>query len=123
MDATQQIIDMENRLIEAMRTGNVQELDTLIADDLIFTTHIGNRITKAVDLDAHQSGNIQIQSIEVSEQVINVIDDVAVVSVLKSISGTFFGDIEVGIYRFTRVWKHRNGQWQVIAGHASQLIH
>lgn len=123
MDYTAEIISYENRLIEAMKTSNVAELDALIDDDLLFTGHNGMIFTKQMDLDAHRSGDIEIFSIDTSEQVIKVIDDVAIVSVLKNISGSFFGETQVGIFRFTRVWKLREGQWKIIAGHSTQVVH
>lgn len=123
MDTKQKIIKMENRLIQAMKTSNVYELNALIADDLIFTGHDGKIYTKEMDLQAHREKGIEIFSLETSEQIIHTEDDVAIVSVRKDISGSYFGDIQVGIYRFTRVWKLRNGEWKIIAGHSTQIVH
>lgn len=118
---TQQIQTAEARLLEAMKTSNVQELDALIADDLIFTSHTGQLLTKQDDVEAHSSGNIEIFTIESSEQKIKIDGDVAIVSVLLDISGSFYGSTEVGFYRFTRVWKNNGGNWQVIAAHSTQV--
>ena len=123
MEPNQQIIEMEDRLIEAMKTGNVAELDVLIDDDLIFTGHDGRLYTKEMDLQAHREGGIDIYELKTSEQVIRILDDIAIVSVRKDISGSFFGDVEVGIYRFTRVWKYKNSNWKIIAGHSTQIVH
>lgn len=106
-----------------MKTSNVQELDALIADDLIFTGHDGKIYTKEMDLQAHREGGIDIYDLQTGEQIINIDNDVAIVSVRKEISGSFFGDVQVGIFRFTRVWKLRNGNWQIIAGHSTQIVH
>lgn len=117
----QQIQTLETRLIEAMKTSNVQELDALIANELIFTSHTGQLLGKQDDIEAHSSGNIEIFSIDTSEQTIKVNGDVAVVSVLLDISGSFYGSTEVGFYRFTRVWKDNQGTLQVIAAHSTQV--
>lgn len=121
MDSNQ-IQSLENRLIEAMKTSNVQELDNLLADSLIFTAHNGMLYTKNDDLDAHRSGNIEIFSVEASEQHIMTEGNVAVVSVLMEISGSFFGSTEVGFYRFMRVWKSHPQGWQVIAAQSTQVV-
>lgn len=123
MDYQNDIISYENRLIEAMKTSNVAELDALIDDDLLFTGHDGRHYSKQDDIEAHRSGNVEIYSIETSEQVIKIVDDVAVVSVLKNISGSFFGETQVGIFRFTRVWKLKDGNWKIIAAHSTQVVH
>lgn len=119
---TEQIQTLENRLIEAMKTSNVIELDALIADDLIFTSHTGQLFTKQDDLDSHGSGNIEIFSIQPHEQKVRIEGNVAIVSVLLEISGSFFGNTEVGFYRFTRIWKDHDGKWQVIAAHSTQAV-
>ena len=119
---TQQVIALENRLIDAMKTSDVQELDSLIADDLIFTAHNGMLFTKQDDLDAHRSGNITIFDIATSEQYIKVEADIAIVSVLMEISGSFFGNTEVGFFRFMRIWKAHTQGWQVIAAQSTQII-
>lgn len=119
---TQQVIALENRLIEAMKTSNVQELDSLIADDLIFTAHNGMMFTKQDDLDAHRSGNITIFDIGISEQHIKIEGDVAIVSALMEISGSFFGNTEVGFFRFMRIWKAHPQGWQIIAAQSTQVV-
>lgn len=116
------IEEHEARLIEAMKTSNVEELSILLADDLIFTGHTGALFTKENDLEAHRAGNIKIFSIETSEQVVKVVDDVAIVSVLMEISGEFFGNVEVGFFRFTRIWKTNGATWQIIAAHSTQVV-
>jgi ketosteroid isomerase-like protein len=118
----QQIQTLENRLTEAMKTSNVEELDALIADDLIFTSHTGVIFTKQDDLDAHRSGNIEIFDVIASEQKIRIEGNVAIVSVLLEISGSFFGNTEVGFFRFTRIWKDHGDKWQVIAAQSTQVI-
>lgn len=123
MDTKEQIINLENRLIEAMKTSNVAELDTLIDDEVVFTNHMGQVLAKEADIEAHRSGNIEIYSLDPSEQAIRLFDDVAIVSVKKEISGLFFGETQVGIFRFTRVWKQVGSEWKVIAAHSTQLVH
>lgn len=117
----QQIQSLEARLTEAMKTSNVQELDALIANDLIFTSHTGQLFTKQDDLDSHSSGNVEIFTIDASEQKIRIEGNVAIVSVLLDISGSFYGNTEVGFYRFTRIWKDHGNNWQVIAAHSTQV--
>jgi hypothetical protein len=51
-----------------------------------------------------------------------VLDDTAIVSVLMEISGEFLGNVEVGFFRFTRVWKTNGLNWQVVAAHSTQVV-
>lgn len=118
----QQIQALEARLIEAMKTSNANELQELLSDDLIFTNQNGHLVNKADDLNMHRSGKLEIYSIETSAQLINVYDDLAVVSVVQDLGGAFDGHTYAGIFRYTRVWRFNGTNWQVIAGHVSQLV-
>lgn len=123
MNNKEEIIQLEERFINAMKTSNVAELDAMIDDSLIFTSHSGQLYTKQDDLNAHREGRIEIFDIAVSEQHITEFGDVAIVSVRKEISGSFFGETLVGIFRFTRVWQKTAGSWKVIAAHSTQILH
>lgn len=123
MDYQNEIEQLEARFVEAMKTSHVVELDMLIDDSLIFTNHVGQLYTKQDDLNAHRQGNVEIFEIIICEQHITLFDDVAVVSVRKEISGSFFGETLVGIFRFTRVWKKIGESWKVIAAHSTQILH
>lgn len=122
MQTHEQVAVFEERLIRAMKESNVLALDALLSDDLIFTGHTGQVFTKQDDLDAHRSGNIEIFEINPSEQIIRPMGNIAVVSVLLEISGSFFGNTEVGFFRFTRVWKEAGEGMQVIAAHSTQVV-
>jgi len=122
MDTTH-IQALEARLIEAMKTSNVEELDLLLADNLIFTNQNGHLVSKEDDLNAHRSGDMEIYTLETSAQIIELLgNDTAVVSVIKDMSLNYAGHTSVGIYRFTRVWHNNGTNWQIVAVHSSQVI-
>lgn len=119
METLEQIKALEHELLDAMRNSNVEKLDELIADDLVFTDHNGQLFTKAMDLDAHRSGAFKIESLEPEEQIIKLYDHTAVVSVLLHITGKYLGNNFDGSNRYTRVWIKRDGAWKIAAGHSS----
>ena len=122
MDTTH-IQALEARLIEAMKTSNVAELDLLLADNLIFTNQNGHLVSKEDDLNAHRSGDMEIYTLETSAQIIELLgNDTAVVSVIKDMSLNYAGHTSVGIYRFTRIWHNNGTNWQIVAVHSSQVI-
>lgn len=123
METLQLIQSLENRLLEAMKTSNVAELDALLADNVIFTNHNGHIVSKEDDLNAHRSGELEIFSLETSAQIIEVLDaNTAIVSVVKDMSLSFAGHASIGIFRFTRVWHNKGNNWQIVSAHSSQVI-
>lgn len=115
-----QINDYEQRLKQAMLQSDVLALDELLASDLIFTNHLGQLTSKQDDLDAHQSGGVQINEITFSDQTIKIVGSVVAVSVKTHISGSFGGMLSENDFRFTRIWsKTSSNNWQVIIAHST----
>lgn len=117
-----QIVELEERLRQAMLHSNIAELDTLITPELLFTNHLGQIFSKQEDLDAHRSGKFKFTEITPSERRIQLNDGFTVVSVLVHIIGSYEGKLVEQDIRFTRVWAiSTNGSIQIIAGHTSSM--
>jgi len=114
------IITLEKKLESAMLTSDVEILDKLLDDRLVFTNHVGQQTTKQMDLEAHRSGAVKIDSINQSNQSVNLFENVAIVTVLSEICG-LFGDVRSTVkIHFTRVWqKINNKEFKLIAAHSS----
>ncbi len=121
MVSKNEIIALEARLYNAIKSSNVEELDALLHEDLLFNSPGGQVITKAMDLDNYRSGNMSIQSFIPSDQQINVIGDTAIVSVKIALEGKYLDQPIAGNFHYIRVWKSFNNSWKVIAGAASVL--
>jgi len=115
------IISMEKEILDAMRNSDVEKLNELIHEDLLFNIPSGQTITKDLDLENYRSGNMKIENISSSEQSINLIGDTAVVSVTITMQGKYLEHILDGKYRIIRVWKVFVNTWKVIAGSSIQL--
>jgi len=118
MDATHkaQVTASESDLVEAMKTSNVELLDTLLHDDLLFNGPNGETATKAMDLKKYRSGNINLHTVESSDLMLSCIGDVVVVAVTVEIKGNYLGQDVDGRFRYLRVWKLFASRWKVIAG-------
>lgn len=116
-----QIVESEERLRLAMLQSNVNALNELLAPELIFTNHLGQRLAKKDDLAAHQSGTLKIEVLEPSEEQIQLIgNDVAIVSVRVYLEGSYAGARSEADFRFTRIWALSSaGAWRVVAAHSS----
>ena len=118
MDTTRkaQVIASEKRLLEAMKTSNVELLDKLLHDDLLFNGPNGETATKSADLANYRSGNINLHAVESSNQLLSEIGDDVVVAVTVEIRGNYLGQELDGKFRYIRVWKLFGRDWKVIAG-------
>jgi hypothetical protein len=117
-----QIIELEERLRQAMLHSDVVELDALIAPELLFTNHLGQIFSKQEDLDAHRSEKFKFTEITPSDRQIQLNHGFTVVSVLMHILGSYEGTPVEQNIRFTRVWAiSTSGSIQIIAGHTSAI--
>jgi hypothetical protein len=118
MDATHeaQIIASEKDLLEAMKTSNVELLDKLLHDQLLFNGPTGETVTKAMDLTNYRSGNINLHTVESSDLMLSMVGDDVVIAVTVEIEGNYLGQEIDGKFRYLRVWKQFENNWKVIAG-------
>ncbi|MGK5048875.1 nuclear transport factor 2 family protein [Janthinobacterium sp. GB4P2] len=114
-----QVLDAEERLRLAMMASDVAVLNVLLADDLLFTNHLGHLLSKHADLAAHEQRLLTITDLRASERHVRINGNVAVVSVRMQLTGSYH-DVEThGDFRFTRVWtQDAAGALQVIAAHS-----
>lgn len=110
------IVNAEIELLTAIKKADVVALEKLLHDDLLFNLPDGNTITKEFDLNSYRSGKMKIDSLEASDQIINIIDDTAVVAVTISLKGAFDNNPIIGAFRYIRVWKQFDESLKVIAG-------
>ena len=118
-----EIQESEFQLRNVMLNSDTNVLDKLLSDDLIFTNHLGHLMTKKDDLEAHKSGILNIETLIPSEENIQIINDVAIVTVKVHILGSFAGISSESDFRFTRVWtRSPNNLWQLITAHSSIVV-
>lgn len=116
-----EIAMMEERLREAMLTSDVDTLDELIADDLVFVAFTGEIATKEDDLEMHRSGSLSINSLELRDCNLQDLGDSVVVVAEVGIDGTFQSQPASGDFRFVRVWNQRAEGWQIVAGSCTRI--
>lgn len=113
------VVELEERLERAMRTSDVPALDELLADDLLFTNHLGLVVTKQEDLDVHRSGLLKLNSLVASDRSIRPLGHVAIVAVRVQLAGRHADQHFEGTFRYTRVWALQGARWRIVAAHAS----
>ncbi|WP_020603708.1 nuclear transport factor 2 family protein [Spirosoma spitsbergense] len=109
------IMECESKLLEAFTKKDLISLDSLIHDSALFILPNGLSVTKSMVLDNYRKGETAMTSIKSKDQKINLIDDTAVVSVNLEMTGKYNEQIISQQFRYIRVWKLCNDNWQVIA--------
>jgi ketosteroid isomerase-like protein len=117
----QDIIDCENRLLDAIRNGDINTLDELLHDSLIFNIPTGQTITKEMDIENYRSGIMCVYDISTTDQTIKTIDNISTVAVTIHLKAKYADQIIDGKFRYLRIWKLFNNSWKIIAGSGFQI--
>lgn len=121
MTQDEQILECENRLLEAQKTGDVKVLDELLHDNLIFNIPTGQIITKEMDIENYRSGIMTVYDLSASDRTITTTDNVSSVVVTAYLKAKYADQIIDGKFKYLRVWKLSNNSWKVIAGSGFQI--
>ena len=117
------VIEYEEMLRSAMLSNNVELLEELLSDELIFVNHLGQWLSKEQDINAHRSKSLDIAGIEVLEQEVKLFQELAVTITKIALNGALAtGEPIGGEYSYTRVWKDVEGKLKVVSCHCSSSV-
>jgi len=117
------VLKMGQKYNEMIVRGDAAEIEKILADEYLYTDDKGKVLNKTEDLATYKNRQSKIESAETTDQKVRVIGNNAAVE-----TGTFhvkgtdkdgkpFDETE----RYTTTWVARNGQWQIIADHTSEI--
>ena len=114
-----EIVDMERQSREASIHRDAEFSKRTLAEDYVAITPLGQVTTKQDTVSARKSGQLRYETIDVSDMVVRVYGDTAVVTARADVKGHQLGEDFSGPYRYTRVWVRRTGHWQAVSYQAT----
>jgi hypothetical protein len=114
-----EIVDMERLAKEASLHRDADFSQRTLADDYVAITPLGQVTTKEETVSARKSGQLRYDTISVSDMVVRIYGDTAVVTARADVRGHQLGEDFSGPYRYTRVWIRRAGHWQTVSYQAT----
>jgi len=114
-----EILDLERQAREASLHRDADFSQRTLSDDYVAITPLGQVTTKQDTLSARRSGQLRYDSIDVTDMVVRVYGDTAVVTARADVKGHQLGEDFSGPYRYTRVWIRRAGHWQTVSYQAT----
>jgi ketosteroid isomerase-like protein len=110
-----QVVELERQSKDAAIKRDVGFVERTLADDYVSIGPLGQVASKADTITARRTAQLHYDSIEVSEMVVRLYGNTAIVTARAEVKGRDLGEDFSGPYRFTRVWVKRNGQWQAVS--------
>ena len=111
-----ELISKEQFFNQAIIHGDWKAVDSLLAEDLVFTESDGAVSNKADQVAQIKSGDLKMESIEMSETKVQDLGNVGVVTGKLVERGRYKNSDLNDVLRFTDVWAKRNGKWVLVAG-------
>ncbi len=118
-ETIREIIDMERQAKEASLRRDSDFSQRTLAEDYVAITPLGQVTTKQDTVSARRSGQLKYDTINVSDMVVRVYGDTAVVTARADVKGHQLGEDFSGPYRYTRVWVRRTGHWLAVSYQAT----
>ncbi len=118
-ETIRQIVDMERQSKEASLNRDADFSLRTLAEDYVAITPLGQVATKEETITARRSGQLRYEAMNITDMVVRVYGDTAVVTARADVKGHQLGEDFSGPYRYTRVWVRRNGHWQAVSYQAT----
>jgi ketosteroid isomerase-like protein len=114
--------ELEQRLAAAWVKGDRAFIESLLADDWTVTDQTGRVLKKRQVLDeTFASNDRRIASMAVDEVQVRLLDGAAVVTGRTRATGSYRGQTATATLRFTDVFHFRDGRWQIVASHGTNV--
>jgi len=118
-EVVREIVDLERQAKDAALHRDAAFSERTLADDYVAITPLGQVISKAETVAARRTAQLRYDAIEVSDMIVRLYGNTAIVTARAEVKGTELGEEFSGPYRFTRVWVRRNGHWLTVSYQAT----
>ncbi len=117
-----EIDQLEDEWRNAVLTGDVKTLDSLLADDYMAITPNGTLQSRDEALQILRSGRMHFTSISITDRKVRFYGATAVVTSLANIQATTPDGPMTGDFRYTRVYvRNAQGLWKIVSFEASRV--
>ncbi|ACR28891.1 nuclear transport factor 2 family protein [Burkholderia glumae] len=122
MDLAPTVIEQyEAALRTAMLANDVEALDELLDDDLVFTAPNGQVLSKDDDLSAHREKLLRLDRLDLHETQAHAVGEMILTTTKATLVGHFGAMAIDGTFAYTRLWRQSGTRWRIVAGHAAEI--
>jgi ketosteroid isomerase-like protein len=120
-DTVKELLALQHQWAAARVKRDVAFLESFYAKEFRITSMDGSVVSRAVDIGVFASGEMKPESVTDENMEVLTYDDVAVVTGLEKVRGTYKGVFGNFALRFTNVFVQRDGRWQLVTHHSTEV--
>lgn len=117
----QELIQLQNEWATARVKGDVGFLEKLYAEEFRITAMNGSVVSRDADIAVFATRDMKPEIIEDDDMRVSLYDQVAMVTGREHVKGTYKGNPGDFMLRFTNVFVHRDGRWQMVTHHSTEV--
>jgi ketosteroid isomerase-like protein len=121
-DVEQTLMKMEHDGLAALLKKDVAGFGRIFADDAVLNPPDGTTQTKSQLVADVKSGDLVIESSEMSDMKVRAYGDAAVVTYVTNDKGKYKGQDITGHYRWTDVFVRTGGTWRIVASQGTPIV-
>lgn len=118
---TEELIALQHRWTDARVKRDVAFLENLYSKEFRITSMNGSVVTRAEDIAVFASGEMKPAAVTDEDMEVLLYDDVAIVRGIENMEGTYKGVFGKFSARFTNVFVKRDGRWQLVTHHSTEI--
>jgi len=121
-ESRHEIDQLEDEWRNAILSGDVKTMDSLLADDYMAITPAGTLQSRDETMQNLRSGRVHFTSLTITDRKVRFYGPTAVVTSLATIQATTPDGPVTGNYRYTRVYvRDARGVWKIVSFEASHV--
>lgn len=116
------VLELERAYDDAVERGDVAGVGRILADDFIATSSRGELRSKAAELDDMKpSPDYVMEGFNLDDINVRVFGGTAVATGRSTLKVAYKGQSNTSVFRYTRVYVKRKGQWRAVAQQLTRL--
>jgi ketosteroid isomerase-like protein len=119
--AEAELLALQNQWAKARVDRNVALLERIYSKEFWITSMNGSLVTRSEDIGVFASGEMKPDLVADDEMKVAVYDDMAIVTGREQVKGTYKGRAGNFMLRFTNVYVRRDGRWQMVTHHSTEI--
>lgn len=116
-----ELIRLQNAWAEARIKGDVAFMEKLFAKEFTVTGINGGENSRSADIEMFASGDMKPEIVRDEQMKVAVYGDVAMVTGIEHLKGKYKGNPGEFMLRFTNIYVRRDGRWQMIKHHGTEM--
>ena len=111
------LIEVHHRRIAALVSGDLEALERIVGEDLVFVNANGRTMRRPEIFAAFKAGTMAVRRIDSSDIEVRLYGDTAILA-YRALTTVQDGDNLIdGLTQNTCVFVHRDGRWQMVSQH------